>query len=117
MGTIAHSPLDPRDTAPRPMPGVPTPFQASARRRVLAHTAMVRRNLVGPLLITGEEGDPLSGTRVGVTPSRTRKARPLRGCPVQRKDFANVPEHAACGVPSAGGSHAQEFLDRAKISG
>ena len=35
--------------------------KASARRRVVAHTAMVRRNLVGPLLIAGEEGRPLSG--------------------------------------------------------
>jgi hypothetical protein len=61
MGTVAHSPLDRRDSAPRPMPGVPTPSQASARRRVVAHAGMVRRNLVGPLLIAGEEGRPLSG--------------------------------------------------------
>jgi nucleotide-binding universal stress UspA family protein len=61
MGTVAHSPLERRGTAPRPMPGVPIPSQASVRRRVVADTAMVRRNLVGPLLIAGEEGRPLSG--------------------------------------------------------
>jgi nucleotide-binding universal stress UspA family protein len=53
--------LERRGTAPRPMPGVPTPSHASARRRVVVDTAMVRRNLVGPLLIAGEEGRPLSG--------------------------------------------------------
>ena len=61
MGTVAKSPLERRGTAPRPMPGVPPPSQASARRRVVAHTAMARRNLVGPLLIAGEEGRPLNG--------------------------------------------------------
>jgi nucleotide-binding universal stress UspA family protein len=47
MGTVAHSPLERRGVAPR--------------RSVVADTAVVRRNLVGPLLIAGEEGRPLSG--------------------------------------------------------
>ena len=61
MGTVAHSPLKRRGTAPRRTPEVPNPPQASVRRRVVADTAMARRNLVGPLLIAGEEGRPLSG--------------------------------------------------------
>jgi nucleotide-binding universal stress UspA family protein len=61
MGTAAYSPSRRRGTASGAIPRVPTPSQASARPRVVAHTALVRRNLVGPLLIASEEGSPLSG--------------------------------------------------------
>lgn len=43
------------------LPERPTQSDRSARRRAVAHTARVRRNLLGPLLIASEEGIPLGG--------------------------------------------------------
>jgi nucleotide-binding universal stress UspA family protein len=86
MGTAAYSRSRRRGTAPRAMPRVPTPPQASAQTRVADHTAMVRRNLVGTLLIASEEGSPLSGAlrlaealarRDGVNAHVVSVARPL----------------------------------------
>lgn len=86
MRTTAISPLRRRGTAPRAIPRVRTPSQASARPRVAAHTALVRRNLVGPLLIASDGGIPLSGAlrlaealarRDGVNAHVLGVARPL----------------------------------------
>ena len=86
MGTAAYSRLDRRGSAPPAMPRVPTRSQTSAQPRVVDHTGIVRRNLVGPLLIASGEGRPLSGAirlaealarRDGVNAHVLSVARPL----------------------------------------
>jgi nucleotide-binding universal stress UspA family protein len=86
MGTTACSPSGRRGTAPLALPRMSTRPQASTRPRMVAHTAMVRRNVVGPLLIASEGGIPLSGAlrlaealarRDGVNAHVFSVARPL----------------------------------------